>query len=159
MNIRKLTEGGLIAAIYTVLTIALAPISFGAMQCRVSEALFVLSRYTGAAVSGLFVGCALSAILTGAPLLDIALGSLATLGAAYTTRVLSKRGVSKWLLPLPTVLFNAVIVGWVVNFLYSPDIPLALCMLYVGAGEAIACYVLGIPLFMLLDRHKEKIFR
>lgn len=158
MQAKKLTAAGVIAAIYASLTILLAPISFGVIQCRISEALFVLSRYTGAAVPGLFIGCALSAILTGAPLWDIAFGSLATLLAAWTTRFLSKRGCSKWLLPLPTVLFNAVIVGMILKFVYAEALPLFLCMLYVGLGEAVACYALGIPLFLLIDKRADRLF-
>ena len=71
--------GALIAALYTALTAALAPISFGAVQFRVSEALCVLPYFTPAAVPGVFAGCLLSNLLCGAAVPDVIFGSLATL--------------------------------------------------------------------------------
>lgn len=68
-----------IAAIYTVLTMVFAPISFGPVQFRISEALCILPFFTPAAVPGLFIGCLLSNLLCGAAALDIIFGSLATL--------------------------------------------------------------------------------
>lgn len=59
MSPKYLVRAGLIAALYALLTVALAPISSGLIQCRVSEALSVLPYFTPAAVPGLFVGCAL----------------------------------------------------------------------------------------------------
>ena len=71
--------GAAIAAVYTVLTMVFAPISFGPVQFRISEILCVLPFFTPAAVPGLFVGCFLSNLLCGAAGLDIVFGSLATL--------------------------------------------------------------------------------
>ena len=60
-----LAQGAMIAAIYVVLTILFAPISFGPVQFRISEALCILPFFTPAAVPGLFVGCLLSNLLCG----------------------------------------------------------------------------------------------
>lgn len=56
MKTKYLAEAAVIAAIYALLTIVLAPISYGAVQVRISEALTVLPFFTPAAVPGLFVG-------------------------------------------------------------------------------------------------------
>ena len=56
MTTRRIVEGAMITAIYATLTILLAPISYGPLQVRVSEALTVLPAFTPAAVPGLFVG-------------------------------------------------------------------------------------------------------
>ena len=88
--------GAVIAAIYTVLTLVFAPISFGPVQFRIAEALCILPFFTPAAVPGVFIGCLLSNLLCGAAPLDIVFGSLATLiGAAGSYGL---RG-NKWLLP------------------------------------------------------------
>ncbi|HEY3424108.1 MAG TPA: QueT transporter family protein, partial [Negativicutes bacterium] len=42
MNTHAVTRATMIAALYTALTIALAPVSYGPLQFRVSEALTVL---------------------------------------------------------------------------------------------------------------------
>ena len=49
--------GALIAAIYVVLTMIFAPISFGPIQVRIAESLTAFLMFTPAAVPGLFVGC------------------------------------------------------------------------------------------------------
>ena len=80
MNIKKsalfLARGGIIAALYVVLTFVFAPISFGPIQVRIAEALTILPMFTPAAVPGLFVGCLVGNILGGAILPDIIFGSL-----------------------------------------------------------------------------------
>lgn len=58
-----MVHGAVIAAIYVVLTILFAPISFGPVQFRISEALCVLPYFTPAAVPGVFLGCLLSNLL------------------------------------------------------------------------------------------------
>ena len=78
-SVRLLTQGAVIAALYVALTLVFAPISFGAMQVRVSEALTILPLFTPAAIPGLFLGCVLANLLGGAVLLDVVFGSLAML--------------------------------------------------------------------------------
>lgn len=62
----KVAQGAIIAALYVVLTVIFAPISFGEMQVRISEALTILPMFTPAAIPGLFVGCVLGNLLGGA---------------------------------------------------------------------------------------------
>lgn len=157
ISIRFLAEAGITAALYFVLTMAVAPLSFGElgmMQLRVSEALCVLPYFTPAAVPGLFIGCALANIFSFLGVIDVIFGSLATLTASLITRFLK----NKWLLPLPSVLINAAAIGALLHFFYFGQVPLWIPVLYVGAGQAIACYALGMPLFFLLDKHKARLF-
>lgn len=155
MNVKKLTRAAVIAALYAVLTLVLAPISYGAMQVRISEGLTLLPVLFPEAVPALFVGCLIANILLGVCALpDIVFGSLATLLAAISTRMLRK---NRWLAALPPVVFNGLIVGALVHVLYTPEIPLALCMLYVAAGEAIACYVVGLLMLKGMERVPERL--
>lgn len=169
-SVLYLAQGAAIAAIYFVLTYALAPISSGLFQCRIAEALCVLPCFTPAAVPGLFLGCLIANLLAGSLPIDVALGSLATLISAALTywigkrlsrvaqRVLAQRELAmRVLAPLPAVVCNAVIVGWVLAYAYGVA-PYGTCALYVGAGQAVACYALGVPLMMVLERYREKIF-
>ena len=48
-----LVQGAAIAAVYVVLTLVFAPLSFGEVQIRFSEALTVLPFFTPAAIPGL----------------------------------------------------------------------------------------------------------
>jgi len=157
MTVRDLARAAIIAAIYAILTIALAPISSGLIQCRVSEALCVLPYFTFSAVPGLFIGCLLANLLTGAPIYDVIFGSLATLLASYITYFLRKR-VSKYLSPLPSVVVNALVVGALLTYVYDVGVGYWVAAGYVAIGQAIACFAIGLPLMSLLMRFREKLF-
>ncbi len=137
---RRIAEGAAIAALYVVLTLIFAPISFGEMQVRISEALTILPMFTPAAIPGLFVGCILGNLLGGAIPLDVIFGSLATLIGAVGGYLLRK---NRWLVPLPTVLANGVIVPFVLRYGYGVALPIPLMMVYVAVGEIVSCYGLG----------------
>ncbi len=150
----------MIAAIYAALTLLVAPIGFGLIQCRISEALCVLPLFTPAAVPGLFVGCLLANVFTG-ELMDIIFGSLTTLLAALATYLIGKKcskRVARWLAPLPAVVLNALVVGWLLAYVYGESAGFLICALAVGAGQAVACYGIGVPLSLLLEKYKQKLF-
>ncbi|KPU46122.1 QueT transporter [Oxobacter pfennigii] len=151
-NLKFLVQAAVIAAIYAVLTIALGSLGSQVIQVRVSEAMTVLPFLTPAAIPGLFVGCIISNIVTGAGIWDVIFGSLATLLAAFATYKMPK----KILAPLPPVIINAVVVGVLLGYLYS--VPYWFAILTVGAGELISCYVIGYPLLLVLEKYKEKLF-
>lgn len=153
LSSKQLAQGALIAALYALLTLAVQPVSSGLVQLRVSEALCVLPYFTPGAVPGLFLGCLAANLAVGALPLDVLFGSLATLVAAYLAYRMGRAGWSPFLLPLPAVVLNAAAVGWLLCYVYQVGVPLYLCMLYVGAGQALSCYVLGMPLFYVLRRY------
>lgn len=146
---KTLARGAIIAALYTVLTLMLQPLSYGEVQIRFSEALTLLPILLPEAVPALAVGCLLSNVLGGCMIFDIVFGTLATLLAAICTRRLRSRF---WLAALMPVLFNGVIVGAVVHYCYAPMVALPLCMLSVAAGEAVACLIVGPVLLRVLRR-------
>lgn len=150
---RWICEVGIIAAMYAVLTIFLAPISFGQVQFRVAEVLMILPFFTPSAIPGLFIGCLIAnTVGSSFGLLDIVAGSLATLAAA----AIASRIKIKWLVPLPTVLVNAAVVAYI---LYAmAGLPYLISAACVGLGEAVVCFGLGMPLLYLLDRYKNRIF-
>lgn len=157
-NLRFLCRGALIAALYVVLTwlCALVGLDKGVIQMRLSEALCVLPAFTGAAVPGLFVGCLLANLLTGSALPDVVFGSLATLIGALGAYFLRRR---KWLVPLPTVLANTLIIPFVLRFAYGAEGTIPYFMLTVGAGEVISAYICGMLLYAALVRQKAPLFK
>ena len=153
-NTRTLVRAALIAALYTVLTLLLQPLSYGEVQIRFSEALTLLPILLPEAVPALAVGCLLANILGGCTIFDIVFGTLATLLAALCTRRLRDRF---WLAALMPVLFNGVIVGAVVHYCYAPVFPLPLSMLSVAAGEAVACLIVGPLLVLVMQRIPQEL--
>lgn len=150
--VRYITEAAVTAALYAALTI-LIPGSSGQFQVRVSEALTVLPFFTQAAIPGLFAGCIIAnMVTTSAGVYDVVFGSLATLTAAFLTSKMP----SKYLAPLPPVVINAVVVAAVLNA--TINAPLFVTMGFVALGEMIACYGLGYPLILFLEKNTGKIF-
>ena len=150
---RSLTRAAIIAALYLLFTFVFQAISFGAVQFRIAEALMLLPVLTADAVPGLFIGCLLGNLLGGGVWYDVVLGSIATLLAAVCTRLLRQNRMLAAAMP---VLFNGMIVGAVVHYVYSPVVPLPLCMLSVAAGEIIPCMVLGPMLLRMLAHLPSK---
>lgn len=155
-NVSYLTQAAMIAAIYVVLTIVFAPISFGEIQVRIAEMLTILPIFTPAAIPGLFVGCLIGNITGGAVLPDIICGSIATLIGATGTYMLRKyhRGIAV----LPPILANAVIVPFVLRYAYGVILPIPFLALTVGIGEIISCGILGNVLAAVLKKYSGKIF-
>lgn len=151
-----LAQAAVIAAIYLVLTLLLKPISFGAIQFRVSEALCVLPYFTAAAIPGVSVGCLLANILGGAALPDIIFGTLATLIAAIVSYRI--RTVSKWLVCVPPIVANALIIPFVLRYAYGIPDSLLFLMLTVGLGEVLAVAVLGNVLLCALEPVRGYVF-
>ena len=148
-NTLKLVTGGLIAALYVVLTVLAAQFNLasGAIQVRFSEALTIMPVFTVAAVPGLTIGCVLANLLTGCAAWDVVFGSLATLIGAVGTRLLKDRPLLAW---IPPVLSNAAIVPVVLMKVYGVPDAWWYLVLTVGAGEIIACGILGLLLWRSL---------
>ena len=156
----RLAVMAVMAAAYAALTIVLAPISYGPMQFRVSEALTALPFLMPGAVWGIFAGCVLANLYTGS-VLDIVFGSLATLLAGLLTAWFGKKGntvKNRILGCLMPVLFNAVIVGAVLTWGYqiqefeNPLLSYGFNALTVGVGEAGVLYLIGYPLMQVLPK-------
>lgn len=152
-----LAEAAAIGAIYVVLTLLFAPLSFGEVQIRFSEALTILPFFTPAAIPGLFIGCIIANLFGGAIPVDIIFGSIATLiGAVFTYKL---RNSNRFLAPIPPIAANTVIVPFVLRFGYGVNLPIPLMMLTVGIGEVVSCAVIGLILQTALLKYKNVIFR
>ncbi len=151
-------QAALIAAIYVVLTyfINAFHLASGIVQVRISEALTILPFFTPAAIPGLAVGCFLSNLLTGSLPMDVLAGSFATLIGAVGSYLLRKK---KWLVPLPPIIANTLIVPHVLAFVYGAKGSIAFFMLTVGIGEVISCYVLGMILLNALLPYRAILFK
>ena len=165
-NVQKITFGGVIAALYVVLTLVANAfgLASGAIQVRISEALTILPVFTAAAIPGLTVGCVLANIITGCLPWDIVFGSLATLIGAAGTRLLRKKPLLAW---IPPVISNAAIVPIVLMRVYGvEDVAVfgqtfagnslwPILVLTIVIGEVISCGVLGLLLYHSAKRFPQ----
>ena len=148
-----ITRSALIAAIYVVLTYLTSLIGLDkfAIQCRFSEALCILPFFTPAAIPGLSIGCIIANLISGSHPLDVVFGSLATLIGAF---IASKIKI-KWLVPLPNIIANTIIVPSVIVSVYGAEFAFPLVVLFVFLGEVVSCYVIGMLLLLALEKHKS----
>lgn len=151
-----ITQAAMIAAVYVVLTVVFAPFGFGEVQVRISEVLTILAYFTPAAIPGLFIGCIIGNAMGGAILIDVIFGSIATLIGAIFSYMLRK---NKFLVPLPPIIANALIVPFVLKYGYAVPLPIPFMMFTVGIGEVISCGVLGLIVLFALDKYKTVIFK
>lgn len=151
-NTLFVSQAGIIAAMYVALTYVFAPISFGAVQVRIAEALTILPIFTPAAIPGLFVGCLLGNILGGGIVIDIIFGSIATLLGAVGTWLLRKR--NPFFGTIPPIIANTLIVPFVIKYAYADEMSLPLIMLMIFGGEVLSCGILGGLLGISLKKTK-----
>ena len=157
-NTQKLALGGVIAALYVVLTYFAAVLNLanGAIQVRFSEALTILPVFTSAAIPGLTIGCVLANLLTGCAVWDVVIGSLATFIGAVGTWLLRKKPNFAW---IPPVLSNMVIIPPILMKVYgvdqlevfgktfAGDTLWWMLVVTIGIGEILSCGVLGLLLY------------
>lgn len=151
-----LTQAAIIAAIYTTLVVIFAPMSFGPIQMRVAEALTILPFFTPAAIPGVTIGCFLGGLFTGADVLDLIFGSMATLIGAFLSYGLRK---NKFLVPIPPILCNAIIIPWVLRYAYDIPDAIPFMMATVAIGQIGSVGILGLLLLFSLNRVKHIIFK
>lgn len=163
---------GIIAALYTVLTLITIPIAFGPIQVRISEALTLLPLVMPEAIPALFLGCILSNIISAYGVFDIVFGSLATLLAGFLTfligrvfRFYKKNEITLenkkkayttmffryFLGGLPPVLINAIVIPLIIYFVSTPE-GYWINFASILATQAIWVYALGIPMILVLEK-------
>ncbi len=147
----------MIAALYVALTMLSNAfgLASGTIQFRLSEALCILPFFTPAAIPGLFVGCILGNLLSGCVFWDIVFGSIATLIGALGAYAIRK---FKYLVSLPTIISNIVIVPYVIRYAYSAPDAIPFLMLTVGIGEVVTAGILGTGLLLVLGKYSKVLF-
>lgn len=152
-----MTQAAMIAAVYVVLCVVFAPVSYGPIQARIAEAMTILPYFTAAAIPGLFIGCLIANLLGGSIMLDVVFGSLATLLGAVGTYLLRKK--NRFLAPLPPILANTFIVPFVLRYGYGEPLSIPFLMGTVGIGEVLVCGLFGMVLLLVLERYRRVIFK
>lgn len=164
-KVTSLVTAAMIAALYVVLSLIskVFGLDSGAIQLRISEALTILPYFTIDAIPGLAIGCLLYNVLSGAAVLDILFGTLATLIGATGSYLLAKPVKKiKWLkifIPVPPILANALLVPWVLKTAYGLQDAYWYLVVTVGIGEFISCGIFGMVLLYTLLPLRNVLFK
>lgn len=150
-----ITKGAIIGALYVILTFASSAcgLSSGVIQVRFSEALCILPVLMPSAVPGLFVGCIIANLFTGAAFFDVVFGSVATLIGALGTYCM--RNVKcRYLGCLPPIVANTLIIPVILMKVYAFEGSYGYFVLTVGMGEIVSAGILGCILLSILNKRK-----
>ncbi|WP_291561652.1 MULTISPECIES: QueT transporter family protein [unclassified Clostridium] len=149
MDTKKLLKVSLVAAIYAVITYVLAPISFGAIQFRLSEIMTLLAFIDPLYVPALTLGCGIANLFSPVGVIDVIVGTAATFIATFAMSK-SKNMIIASLYP---TIVNAIMIGAMLY--YAFNLPLVLSALQVGVGEFVVVTIIGVPVFKLVLKDKS----
>ena len=157
----SLARAGIIAALYIAVSFLVMPISSGAIQIRVSEALTMLAVVLPESIPALFIGCALANLITGCAPYDIIFGSLITLIGGvltfFTTKNIKSKPLKIFIGGLFPVLLNAFLLPLIWKWCYGfLDYIYIVQVLLLLAGQTVSVYALGTPLYLTVDKFKQK---
>ena len=149
----KIAKVGLIAALYTVVTLALGFISYSQIQFRISEMLMFLALFGKEYIIALTLGCFLANVLGPFGVPDIIFGTLATLISGilvyYTPKLLKNNKYTLFIASLWPTIINALIVGWELYKFFG--VPFALAVVQVAFGEFVVITIVGLPVFKMVN--------
>ncbi len=151
--IRTLVFTAILAAVYAVATIVLAPISYGMVQFRLSEILVLLAFIDRKTIPGLVLGCVLANLYSQLGMMDVVFGTLAT----YISVMLMSHTKNIWIASIWPALVNGVVIGILLKVV--ADFPLFLSMASVAAGEFVVVTVIGVPLVKTILLKNESLMQ
>ena len=152
LTAKKLALWGITAALYAAITLSTASFAYGPVQFRVAEALCVLCCFSPHMTVGLTLGCLVANLFSTVSVLDIAVGTAATLCACLW---MSKIKTAFWMI-WPNVVMNALFVGTMLAWVLTPTAfwqGFAVNALQVGFGELAVMSLLGVPLFLFVRKN------
>ena len=157
----SIARAGIIAGLYVAVSFIIAPIASGAIQIRLSEALCMLAIVLPESIPALFIGCALSNLITGCAVYDIIFGSLITLFSAilsyFCAKNIKNKGLKIFVGGIFPVILNAIFLPLIWKWCYGfIDYAYLLQALFLLIGQGVSVYALGTPLFLTIHRLKEK---
>lgn len=161
-NTQNFAKIAMIAAIYTAVSLVLAPFSFGNIQVRIAEALTLLPLIYKPSIAGVTLGCFLTNLIgamTGVNptgMIDALVGTAATFLAAYGTWYFREKKIGNIpvLSILMPVILNFFFVGMELSVLFfEGNIWLGLLIMgsEVAIGELVSV-ILGYFLVKALSR-------
>lgn len=147
LTTKQLALSGIMAGLYAAVTILTSSFAYGNIQFRLADSLCVLTALEPSLTIGLTLGCLLANLFSTVSALDIFVGTAATLIGCLLTARLKKA----WLMPLPTLLSNTLLVGAMLAFCFTPEAFWQGLMLFgaeVALGQAAVLYGIGVPMYV-----------
>ena len=149
-NSRRITNIGVMTALYVVATLACSPLAYGQVQFRISELLMLLCYFNKDYIISMTLGCVIVNLFSPLGFIDVAFGTAATLIAAllmYFTRDKINLLVSS----LFPVVCNGLIVGGELTYLFHTKFYINAG--FVALGEFVCVTILGVIVVGALSKN------
>jgi len=154
-----ITQTAIVAALYTVLTLALSFMAYGPVQFRVAEILVLLVFIDKKYFLGLTLGCAISNAFSPLVIVDVIVGTSATVLALLfiilVKKILGDNKKSLIIASLGPVISNAIFVGIELTVLFK-ELPFIVNAAYVALGEFVVVTIVGTIVFSKMRQVVEK---
>ncbi|MBQ9911205.1 MAG: QueT transporter family protein [Lachnospiraceae bacterium] len=155
-SVYYIAVNAIIAAVYVVLTVAVAPIAYGPVQFRISEILIFLAFYNIRYIPGLILGCFIANLFSPMMAYDVIFGTAATaiavFGIHYGRRLFKNEAAGLFFGALVGSVVNGLIVGWELKLAFNE--PFWFSAGTVALGE-LAVLVAGALIFLQIARVKS----
>lgn len=150
MDIKKLTRQAVIAALYVVLTIALAPFGYGPIQFRLSEILAILPFFNPEYTIAITVGCFISNIASTVGSIDMVVGTLQTLICAY---IMTK--IKNIYIACIVPILGMFLIALEIYFMMPNPAGFFIILAELMCSEFIVIYIIGLPIFYILNKNEK----
>lgn len=140
-NARRVTNIGVLTALYVVLTAMCSSFAYGQVQFRVSEMLILLCFFNKDYIISMFLGCLMVNLFSPMGFMDVVFGTAATVISAVLIYSLRKKSKLFFVSLLP-VLFNGVLVG--AELSYINGTPFLVNAGWVALGEFVCVSFVGV---------------
>jgi len=152
-----IVKTAIIAATYAVLTILLAPISYGPIQFRVSEVMVLLVFIDKRYFTGIALGTFLAGLFSPYGMLDAIVGTLATIvalgGIIGIKHALGDNFKSLVIASLLPTIANGIIIGGLIS--YTANIPFLIAALQVAFGEFVVVSIVGVIVIRWIQKNEK----
>lgn len=160
INAKFITKTAIVAALYAALTLALSFMAYGPVQFRVAEILILLILIDKKYFLGLVLGCAISNAFSPLGMVDIIVGTTATVVALlfmlFVKKILGDNKKSLIIASLGPVLSNAIFVGAELTIIFK-ELPFLVNAAYVALGEFVVVTIVGTIIFSKLKNVVSKL--
>ncbi len=154
-----ITQTAIVAALYTVLTLSLSFMAYGPVQFRVAEILVLLVFIDKKYFLGITLGCAISNAFSPLGMVDVIVGTSATVVALlfiiFIKKILGDNKKSLIIASLGPVISNAIFVGIELTILIK-ELPFIVNAAYVALGELVVVTIVGTIVFPKMRQVIEK---
>ncbi len=152
MKTRNITEIGLTAAAYAVLTMIIAPIGFGAIQCRISDVLLFFCSKNKNLIGGCALGCVIANMMSPLGVIDMVLGGIVNLLVGITMYKIKAAIIKVSICSI----MAGVIIG--AELTTMSGVPFIFTTITVAIGEAVALSIGGI-LYKIMEDKKIQLWQ